>query len=391
MIKRLCAALCLCAASLPAAELQYSSGDPRHFSFLRDKELVFVEPGNTGIELFVRGGSRDAGALRPWQDTGCNARAVYLESPLYHFHPQDRDNGPDTDGYWTRLDHFVRAASMQGMLSLFVVDDDFINTWQTHPHIADELTSRLLAYRTQSFSQPAVVYKTSTWGNREQALYARLQGPQPAALSGSYYSANPQTARGPAGFAIVEETRVPEPYRGQAISTWLRRTYGQMPVIVACHKPDFLRELAWIASGVNGIWYPSMAATPAENERQWRHIRASSAFYNRFASPVRLAPRSPHPSLLFALHTHTGDVCWGLQSGAHATGLSIPAALAGATTRGVWFNPATDENILQPLAIAPPTINLAPPGDGTWLYSLTPANRAAETATTVSAITDWRD
>jgi hypothetical protein len=291
------------------------------------------------------------------------------------------------------MDSYVIDCTYSGAYSLWVITDSMVDIFRGNPGLADDITSRIHQYNADDMIAPTLLFETSNWSPDHQELLSILRQGLAGLPVGVHFTSLNQDAlpRRGWGFAVVDEEIVPESFRGQSASSWIHREFGQVPAIISPAHPDFLRDTVWLSCGSAGIFYRSLAPVgSAANTVEAIHLRASSTFMARFGQTMHLEPRPPHPDILFALEGENA-AAWVIQGRTASVSGSLPVGLDGHTVSGTWFNPATDDNNIEPVTTAAAEITLNPPSDALWVYSLVRTDQAADTATTVSAIRSWED
>lgn len=375
-----------------AGGLQVSSSNPQSFTFHGDGDLLYVKPGNQGEIWFKNEPSGDPGNLQPWQDVYCDSRWLNLDSPDYDV----RLSCTATTGsveYLQRLQSFMRSCAFSGDVPIWVINDDFMDEWVAQPALLDDLASQVLTYAVDDLPEPTFIFNLSRWSNDAESLRRRLSADLPRPTISGYFADGNMIGAPFRGWAYIvcDEETIPEHYRGQAAVSWLHNRFGQIPVIISPAQPDFQQNMVWLGCGAAGVWFrPLPDAVTVGNTHGALHIRATSVYLNRFGNAHMALKSNPeHEVLQFAMEAD--GVAWSgvMKVGTEKARLPVPEYMQGRVVAGNWFNPATDENVIEPLTTATEeTITVQPPSGSLWAYSLSLTSNAPDTESTVTAITE---
>ncbi len=373
---------------LSAFALRPSQTEPDRLAWLADPQTIYVRPGNFGLFLFRDEETSDPANLLPTQDEYSNAIAVTLVAADYHVSLSDEDS-QTTRPYLDRLQGWMESLAWTGQMPVLTVTDDFMAEYERKPEIADKLTSSIQKLSELRLPPPAVVIDVSTWGDDIAALITQWRRKLPSMLIGLRLTKGtltlPRTTR--FDFVLCDEELIPEHYRGQAAAQWVQGQAGQVPVILSPMGYDFFRDVVWISCGVAGIWYRPLPSEETAQVAAAVQLRASTTFLNRFWKTfLPLATKPGHPTFLFALEETGAGWAGVLQASAAAFNFSAPAGLAGKLVGRSWYNPATDQTIIQPLTRLPATVSVQSPDANQWIYTITAVDSAAATQTTITEI-----
>jgi len=374
---------------MATAQLSISESDSRYFGHGPGRIQFWVRPGNEGTLWFRDEPTSHPSNLEAWQDDYCRARWLQVDDSGYQYHPNDADTSR-TRAYWTRIDHWVNTISISGNMPFWFVNDQLLERELRQPGTLDELTSHAIRYSERDLVTPTIVLDVAEWkpgyGNLKQKISRGMRG-QPVGIRITRQNYQSVPPRG-WSYVIIDEELIPETYRGQAAAAWVHSRYGQVAVMVSPAQPEFLREMIWLTTGIAGIFYrPLDPPGTANNHTQAIHLRASSTFLNRFEAPMQLALKPLTGSALFSLVDESKSLANVFPSDTTTTVVSLPTWMRGRVIGKSWFNPATDENIVQPLTTATAELTLSPPSRASWVHNILVSSYAADTETTVSAIT----
>ncbi len=366
-----------------------STPDPTALAFQGEGDRLYVYPGNNGPLWFSSTPQEDPGNLEPWQDVYCDARWLDLESPDYEFHIADTST-TGAQEYWQRMEQYIGNCTINGNLPIWRITDDFVETWQAQPHILDDTTSHARHYYLQDLLDPTFVISTTQPAAETLRLCNQLRDRLPGWAVGVHVNPSNLAVTPPRGwsFVICDEEAIPEAHRGQSAVSWVRSKFGQLPVILSPIRPDFQRDMVWLGSGSSGIWFrPLPDKGTAANAHGAIHMRATSVYLNRFGNDqVKLSVIPDHNALNLTLNAEAG---WAsiITAKSHQLKIPLPAQLQGKVITGNWFNPATDENIIEPLTtLSGDVLTVSPPSESLWAYSLSLSTVAPDTQSTTSAI-----
>lgn len=369
-----------------------SQSNPTRFAWLSDPQTLYLRPGNSGELLFKDAPTSRPSNLLPGQDEYTNAIWMDLDSPDYDVRVTAEFDASSTQSAWTRLEREMASLAFTGTAAFWVFDDDFISRYETTPALADQLTSQVARYIHRGIPSPAIILNPTNWSPAFANLLNQLRHNADNLIVGAHITSKNHQHVPLRGwdFIVYDVHLVPETYRGQAAATWVQSRHGAIPIVLAPADYDFQRDIIWIGSGVAGIWYPPLPEEPAENAAAAAHLRASTTFLNRFpATWLPLAPRPAHPAFNFTLEDPGKDWAAIIPSNAAAVSIPAPAGFAGKFVGSAWFNPATDQTIIQPLTRLPSVISVQCPDANLWIYTLSIAPPHAENPTHIAPIQDW--
>lgn len=375
-----------------AAGLRPSETEPTRLAWISDPQTLYVRPGNSGALLFNDAATSPPSNLQPWQDEYCNATWIDLDSPEYTTRLTAQFDEKTTQSAWTRLESWMGSLAFNGTALFWIIDDDFVYRSQTEPALVDRLTSQIARYARRGIPEPALILQPSSRTPDCVRLIDRLRDNGFNGMIGARFTNLNQSYLPVHGwdFIVYDTSIIPETYRGQAAAGWVRSRHGEVPVILAPSDFNFQRDMVWIASGAAGIWYPTLPATPKDNAAAAVHLRAATTFLNRFPGTwLSLAPRPSHPAFNFVLEDRGRSWAAFIPSTAPPVSIPAPAGLAGKLVGSTWYNPATDQTIIQPLTRLPAVISVQRPDANLWIYTLSAAPPQAENSTHIAPIQDW--
>lgn len=366
-----------------------SQTDPTRLAWFTDPQTIYVRPGNFGLLLFRDGETSDPANLLPTQDEYSNALGVTLVSTDYHVSPGG-DSQSSTKPYLDRLNGWMEGLAWAGQLPVLTVTDEFMVELKNHPHIADSLTSNIQMLSEFRLPPPAILVDVTSWDDDVDGLIDLWRRDLPSMSIGLRLTSNtltfPRERR--FEFVVCEEELIPEHFRGQAAAQWVQSQAGQVPVILSPIDYDFFRDVIWISCGAAGLWYRPLpeGQGPAQVAAAVR-LRASTTFLNRFHKTfLPLTTKPGHSAFLFCLEETGRNWAGILPPATDDFDFPAPEGLAGKLVGQSWYNPATDQTIIQPLTRLPATVSVRPPDANQWIYNITALDSAGISHTTITAI-----
>jgi len=370
MFKRVLVGVFFISVWLPGAwAVAISETAPTLFRSLADPRLMIFGAGNDGARTFGEKRGVANPGLSYNQDIYPTAVVVEMWNRNYALSPF----APDAEstrpaGYWTRLNGVVAQAHGIGRSV-----DCRITTALLELIGKDTGRRGLVAAQLARIAgeQGAPMVSVACAEGAEDVRGA-IKAVAPHVLVGLVAGDQRDLERaGRYDFVVSPEAAVPVQWQGQTLVPYLHSRVGAKPVIVHVDRPNFYRELFYLASGAAGLQHAEMPSTATKvNRTAWINLRAITAFTGKQGVGLQPAPDLLNAQLLGALRGGNNAVMLLPRRGAKfefilsSVDAVHPEYIAG------WYNPATDQSIVMPRGTTPPDgkFSRQVPSTDPWLY-----------------------